>query len=135
MKLVLLIVIGVSGGVLVAGGMFALITKLDVITRMIACSKTADKIRWYERVIIIGAVFGNIVSVFHPPLYGGAFFLLIYGFMSGIFTGSLAMALAESVNAIPVFMRKLRLDIGVKWIVLAFAAGKCAGSLLWFLHK
>lgn len=133
MKLILLIVIGTSGGILVAGGMFALITKVGVITRMIACSKTADKIKWYERVIIIGATAGNLVSVFYPPLYGGSAFLLLYGFMSGVFTGGLAMALAESINAIPVFMRKLRLDIGVRWIVLAFAAGKCAGSLCWFL--
>lgn len=116
-----------------SGGMFALLTKVGIITRMIAVSKTADKIVYYERLIILGGTLGNIVSVFNTPLYGGTFFLLVYGGMAGVFTGSLAMSLAESVNAIPVFMRKLRLDTGLRWIVSAFAFGKMTGSFLWFL--
>lgn len=134
MKLILLAFTGVSAGVLVAGGLFALLTKVGLITRMIASTETADKIKTYENFIIVGGTLGNIISVFHTPIYGGMFILLPYGFMSGVFTGGLALALAESVSAIPVFMRKLKLDTGIKWIVLAFAVGKCVGSLLWFLN-
>lgn len=133
MKLALLAFTGVCAGVLVSGGMFALLTKVGIITRMIACTKTADKIEYYERLIVIGGTWGNIVSVFHTPLWGSSFFLITAGLMSGVFTGGLALALAESVNALPVFMRKLRLATGIRWIVLAFAVGKGLGSLLWFL--
>lgn len=133
MKLVLLVFTGVCAGVLVSGGMFALLTKVGVITRMIACTKTSNRIEYYERLIVAGGTWGNIVSVFHTPLFGSSLFLILYGLMSGVFTGALSLALAESINALPVFMRKLRLQAGLKWIVLAFAAGKCLGSLFWFL--
>ncbi len=134
MRLILLAFTGVSAGVLVSGGLFALLTKVGLISRMIACTKTADKVKTYERLIIIGGTLGNIVSIFYTHVYGGIVILILYGFMSGAFTGGLALALAESVSAIPVFMRKLKLDTGVKWIVLAFAIGKCLGSFLWFLN-
>ena len=133
MMLFLLGFVGVCAGVLVSGGMFALLTKVGIITRMIARSKTSDKIRHYERCIIAGGTFGNIVTVFTPGLYANVFLLALFGLMSGIFTGQLAIALAESVNALPVFMRKLRLDMGLRFILLSFAIGKCLGSLMWFL--
>lgn len=125
---------GICAGVLVSGGMFALLTKVGIITRMIARSKTSDKIRYYERCIIAGGTIGNIFTVFSPHIYANTFLLGVFGLMSGVFTGQLAIALAESVNALPVFMRKLKLDMGLRVILLAFAVGKCAGSLLWFLY-
>ncbi|MGN0164992.1 MAG: stage V sporulation protein AB [Lachnospiraceae bacterium] len=133
LKFGLLVFAGISGGILVSGGMFALLTKVGIITRMIALTKTADRINHYERMIVLGGTLGNLISVFNPALYGGYAVLLLYGVMSGVFTGCLALALAESINAIPVFMRKFHLDTGVSWIVLSFALGKCIGSLLWFL--
>lgn len=130
---VLLAFTGVCAGMLVSGGVFALLTKVGIITRMIACTKTADKIEFYERLIVLGGTMGNLVSVFKLPLINSPVFLGIVGVMSGVFTGSLSLALAESINVLPVFLRKLRLDVGIQWIVLAFALGKCLGSFLWFL--
>lgn len=43
-------------------------------------------------------------------------------------------SLAETLKALPVLSRRLRLAVGLPYLILAIAAGKCAGSLYYFLH-
>ena len=52
------------------------------------------------------------------------------GLSCGIFVGCLVMSLAETLKALPVLSRRLRLA----YLLLAIAAGKCAGSLYYFLY-
>ena len=49
------------------------------------------------------------------------------GLSCGIFVGCLVMSLA-------VLSRRLRLAVGLPYLLLAIAAGKCAGSLYYFLY-
>ena len=46
----------------------------------------------------------------------------------------LGMSLAETLKALPVLSRRLRLAVGLPYLLLAIAAGKCAGSLYYFLY-
>ena len=55
------------------------------------------------------------------------------GLSCGIFVGCLVMSLAETLKALPVLSRRLRLAVGLPYLLLAIAAGKCAGSLYYFL--
>ena len=56
------------------------------------------------------------------------------GLSCGIFVGCLVMSLAETLKALPVLSRRLRLAVGLPYLLLAIAAGKCAGSLYYFLY-
>lgn len=123
-------ILGFCGGAIVAGGYIALVVKVGIITRMSARTKTASYSRWYEDMLVCGAVLGSLYSVFHWKLPGKWLFLVPYGFFAGIFTGCLAIALAEIVNAFPIFSRRIRLKQGLSWILIALALGKLMGSLL-----
>lgn len=73
-------ILGFCGGAIVAGGYIALVVKVGIITRMSARTKTASYSRWYEDMLVCGAVLGSLYSVFHWKLPGKWLFLVPYGF-------------------------------------------------------
>lgn len=124
-----LFIIGLSGGILVAGGLFAFLTVVGVITRLMAGTKTAKNALLYEDMSVLGLICGNLVYFYGTTLPIGFPGLLIYGVGSGIFTGCLAAALAEVVNVIPVLQQRVKLQMGMSFVILCFAFGKLAGAL------
>ena len=58
----------------------------------------------------------------------------MFGLMSGIYVGSFAVCLAETVKAIPVLVRRTRIARGLGWAVLCIALGKGIGSLVYYLR-
>ena len=46
--------------------------------------------------------------------------------------GCLVMSLAETLKAFPVLGRRLHMTVGIQYMILAIAAGKLAGALLYF---
>ena len=43
------------------------------------------------------------------------------------------MSLAETLKALPTISRRIRLSVGLPWLILALALGKLAGSLIYFI--
>lgn len=132
---IILIWIALGAGLAVSGGFFAFISLIGIVPRLTSVSKTASHIRIYETCLAAGLILMNLISVYRPDLsvlpYHAAIMLLdIQGFFAGIFTGCLAGALAEVVNVIPILSRRLKIRKGFPYYVVAFALGKCAGSLL-----
>ena len=125
----LLLFIGIGGGVSVAGGLFAFLTLVGVVTRLAAGTKTAKNVVLYEDISLFGLVFGNLSYLFLDSLKIGGIGLTIYGLGAGIFTGWLAAALAEIVNVVPVMTKRVRLQCGMSAVMVAFALGKLVGSL------
>ena len=70
--------------------------------------------------------------LFHIPFPAGSLFLILDGLFSGIFLGGWILALAEVADVFPVFFRRIRLAEGFAAIIIAIAAGKCTGSLLFY---
>ncbi len=62
----------------------------------------------------------------------GETFLGIAGLFMGMFVGCLALAIAEMLNSIPIFARRVSYRHGLGIAVLAVALGKLAGSLFYF---
>ncbi len=60
--------------------------------------------------------------------------LILIGIFAGIFVGCLSIALAEVLDGIPIFARRVKLKMGVSIAVLAVALGKIAGSLVYFVN-
>ena len=136
MENVLLAVIGLSSGVLISGGVVALMTGLEIIVRFAGISRTADRISLYEKAILLGALWGTGMTLFPKlklPL--GAAGLGICGLFMGTFVGGWILALAELANVFPVFSRGLGITKGTVLLVLSLAAGKTAGSLYLFFMR
>ena len=132
----LLAVIGLSSGIAVAGGIFAFITITGVVTRLAARTKTVKHVMMYEDAVVLGGSAGNLITLFGSGLLGRLpepvmHMLLepVFGIFAGIFVGCLSMALAEVVQVIPVFVRRIRLIYGLVYVVICFALGKVAGTL------
>ena len=127
--------IGLSAGVVVAGGLFGFIVSLGVISDFADRTKTADKVLLYEDAVALGGICGNIISVFRIPIGGGPWLLGIFGILSGVFVGCWAVALTEILNVFPIFTRRIRLTKGVAYIILGIALGKGIGSVIYFFYR
>ncbi|MCD7764475.1 MAG: stage V sporulation protein AB [Lachnospiraceae bacterium] len=130
----ILILTGFSGGFLVAGGVASIMVGLGIITRFIGITHTARQILWYEDAILLGAVAGNIATVFDFELVTGVWLMAVAGLFIGIFVGGWILALAELVDVFPVYGRRLGIRHGVRGIVIALAIGKTVGSFLYFFR-
>lgn len=127
------VVIGLCGGLLVAGGLFAFLALIGVVTRLAAGTTTAKYITFYEDMSLLGCVGGNLLFLYGFSLPLGNIFLGLYGIGAGVFTGCLAAALAEVVNMMPVLSERIHLKKGLAGIMAMFALGKLAGSLFGLL--
>ena len=125
-------VIGFGGGMIAAGGMVALLIGLGITPRFAGITHTADRILLYEDFTMLGAVAGNVLQLYEPSLAVGKIGLAVYGLGAGMFLGAWILALAEMVDVFPIAIRRLKIKVGVPWIILTVAAAKICGSLLYF---
>ena len=129
---IVLAVIGLSSGTVVAGGIFAFIAIIGVVPRLAQKTKTEKYIMIYEDAITLGGIFGctTMFLKYYIPIGNAA--AVIAAAAIGVFVGSLAVSLAEVINVVPIFMRRARLKQGLSFFLLALAAGKLIGSLVYF---
>lgn len=127
---------GLCAGAAVSAGAFAFLLMLNIVPRMVGKTRTGQEIMLYENMIILGAVFGNLITVFlgwRIPL--GHIFLGLYGIGAGFFVGCMAAALAEILKAFPILFRRAKLKMGLWAVVLFMALGKSLGSLYYFFNQ
>ena len=118
LQIIFLALLGLSAGMIVAGGVFSFIVELGVI------SDFADRTHT-----------GNHILIFEVNLPGRMIFLAIYGLFGGIFVGCWAMALAEILNVFPIFMRRARIVRYLAVFVVMVALGKGIGAGLFFWKR
>ena len=146
---ILLGVVGFAGGTGVSGGVFTTLIAVGLIPRFAGKTHTAKHIFLYEEMVVCGTIFGGLVSVFLPfldvkglaeslPLPPGIYpfvgtgILIIFGLFAGIFVGCLALAIAEMLDSLPIFARRMKFRHGVGIVILCMAIGKTVGSLIYF---
>ena len=134
---ILLIWVAFGAGFAVAGGFIAFISLIGIVTRLAGLTKTANAIPAYENSMAMGLILFNILSLYLPnlrwiPEILALLIIHIGSFLTGIFAGCLAGALAEVVNIIPIFSRRVKLRKGFPYMVKAAAVGKCIGCLIQF---
>ncbi len=132
---IILALIGISSGLVVAGGLFSFIIELGIAADFADRTHTADKILLYEDCVALGGITGNLVSVFQIHILYGSWLLPLFGILSGIFVGCWAMALAEILNVFPIFVRRLKIVRYISVFILSIAIGKGLGSLLFFYYR
>ena len=118
---------GLSSGVVISGGVFAFIAMIGIVPRMAQKTKTVSRIPLYEDIIVIGGILGTVLTFININIGNFEILLPIFSFLTGIFVGILAIALAEVLNVMPVFRRRLRILKGIWVFILVMALGKMAG--------
>lgn len=154
LRQLLLAVIGVSSGLIVSAGVFTVLISVGLIPRFAGKMHVARKIFVLEEMVVLGTLVGDFFSIFSDwgmvgafvrehELFGaeatqglwnliGTVFLIIFGIFAGIFVGCLALAIAEMLNTIPIFARRIGFRHGLGIAILAVALGKLIGSLIYF---
>ncbi len=128
--------IGTSAGGIVAAGVFAFLAIIGIFPRLIGKTHTSSRIWLYETVIILGGILGNIMDIYEFPIgFGGNLFLGVMGLSVGIFVGCLVMSLAETLQALPVISRRIRLAVGLQYLILSLGIGKMLGALVYFARR
>lgn len=129
---IVMAVIGFSGGIIVAGGLFGFIVGLGVISDFADRTHTGKYILLYEDAVMCGGILGNLMFVYNITLYGQELLVTTFGLFAGIFLGGWAMALTEVLNVFPIFVRRIKLAKCVPYVILSIAIGKGISSLLYF---
>lgn len=129
----LLAVIGLSAGIVVAGGLFSFIIGLGVVSDFADRTHTGEHILLYEDSVALGGILGNIFWVYQISIPGGAWLVPVFGLLGGIFVGCWSMALAEILNVFPIFIRRVKLLRFIPYLILGIAFGKGFGAVLFFV--
>lgn len=132
-KILLEILIGLSAGGFTAAGYFAVITSVGMMNRVADVTNTKQYLPYFEEVIIWGASLGNAFFIFNWKLSIGTVGAVLYGLLSGMFIGLFAVCLAENIKALPIFIRRVRIGMGLGVVVLSIGLGKAVGHLLYYL--
>lgn len=143
-------IFGVFSGLMVSGGVFTALLALGLVPRFAGKTHTAHKVLTYESAVVSGCTLGGILSVLpveaflREYFYSAAVFqnrfpdclsvILIAGsgFFAGCFVGCVALAIAEMLDSIPIFARRVGFRKGLGVAVIAVAIGKTVGSLVYF---
>lgn len=153
----LLFIIGVSSGLIVSAGVFTVLISVGLIPRFAGKMHVARKIFVLEEMVVCGTLVGSFFSIFGDwgmvgafvrdhQMFGrnvtqgvwnliGTMILIVFGVFAGIFVGCLALAIAEMLNTIPVFARRIGFRHGLGIAILAVALGKLIGSLVYFTQQ
>ena len=153
---IFLALLGLSFGFTVSGGVFTVLITVGLIPRFAGKMHVAKNVFILEEMVVLGAIAGNLCSVFSDAcglgnwmlskqIFGcsntmavwhviAVAILILFGLFSGIFVGSLALAIAEMLNSIPIFARRIGFRHGLGIAVLAMAVGKLIASLIYFMQ-
>lgn len=154
LRQIFLAVVGMSFGLFAAGGVFTVLISVGLIPRFAGKMHVSKKVFLFEEAVIFGTLSGDFLSIFERygrigdfvidnQLFGknntetiwhiiGTVIILLFGLFAGIFVGCLALAIAEMLNTIPIFSRRIGFRHGIGVVILAMALGKAAGSLIYF---
>ncbi len=153
---IFLALIGASYGMLAAAGVFTVLVAVGLVPRFAGKTHTGKKVLLYEEMVIFGTIIGGLTSVFPEYSQFGAFWQqrfpeqiqlwngigvalqAVFGMFCGMFIGCLALAIAEMLDSIPIFARRISFRHGIGLAILSMAIGKLCGSLFYFwteLHR
>lgn len=132
----MIVMIGLSGGLAVGGGLVAFLTVLQLIPRLAQLSGSYRWLSWYEGAVILGAVFWTLADFFQWKFYFFELSIVIIGLIAGCFVGMLAAGLTEVLNVFPIFAKRLRMHSILVWLLMAIVFGKITGSLFeWIIYE
>lgn len=152
-RLIFLGILGMSFGLLAAAGVFTVLVAVGLVPRFAGKTHTANKVFLYEEMVVSGTIVGSFLSIFTRysqlaafwqgkfPQFMDLWLMLgwilqgIFGLFCGMFVGCLALAIAEMLDSIPIFARRISFRHGIGLAVISIALGKLCGSLFYFISE
>lgn len=144
-------------GVLASAGVFTILIVIGLIPRFAGRTNTAAHVMRYEDAVICGTITGGMITIFDGYWeigawwqqfcnrywlgglvvgeYAGWIFQAVSGLFCGMFIGCLALAIAEMLDSIPIFTRRVSFEKGISLAIFWVAMGKICGSLLYFFGE
>lgn len=132
-RTVLYVIFCLAAGGAISAGYVAFITLLGVFEKLAEKYKAYKYGRIIETMIICGVTLGNIIYLFQIDTHLGLTGLIIFNLFGGIFTGSLAGALAETLNVFPIISRRFAIREYLPYVLVAAALGKAVGCIVYML--
>lgn len=148
-KEVFLFFVSGSFGLLSSAGVFTVLAAVGLVPRFAGKTHTGRRVILYEEMVILGTIIGGTAGVFEDFFHLGEYavshgvsneiwqiignmILAVYGIFAGMFIGCLALAIAEMLDSIPIFSRRIGFRHGMSLAIGAMAAGKVCGALFYF---
>ena len=156
LKYLLLSFTGASFGALSSSGVFTVLVAIGLVPRFAGKTHTSRYVLLYEEMVVVGTIVGCVISIFPEYLQLGRYLretlpqwtliwdilgnvvMLAGGVFCGMFVGCLALAIAEMLDSIPIFARRVSLRHGTGIVILSIAIGKLVGAIIYFwleLHQ
>jgi len=150
---IILMIMGGGFGLLTAAGVFTVLVAVGLVPRFAGKTHTASKVFLYEEMVVAGTIVGGAISIFPEYIkpveflqeHAGQFMWIwtglgvfgqaVFGIFAGMFVGCLALAIAEMLDSIPIFARRICFRHGLGLAVLSMALGKLSGSLFYFYRE
>lgn len=155
LKELLLGIFALCFGILSSAGVFTVLASVGLIPRFAGKMHVAKKVFALEEAVIFGTLTGGFFSVFGDyckignfvlsrGIFGnntviiwqgaGRLILMTGGLFAGMFVGCLAFSIAEMLDSIPIFTRRIGFRHGLGIAITAAAVGKAIGSIYYFLY-
>lgn len=99
--------IGLASGVGVAAGTFAFIIVIGVVPRMIAKCNRAESTILFENMIVLGGIFGTIMSVFTDISLPVGHWLVCIWFLCRYFCGMYCSGTGRNLKYVPDHLQKI----------------------------
>lgn len=135
-RYIVLAVVGLAGGMTISAGVFALITSTGMMSRLAGKTHTGKHVRLYEDAVMLGGSVFNALYVFNFsyafPMPAVKWGIAFWALFAGIFVGCLAVSLAEALKSTAIFTRRIGLNNGLSFVILAAALGKMFGVIIQF---
>ncbi|MBM7604495.1 stage V sporulation protein AB [Metabacillus crassostreae] len=131
---IILMIVGLSGGLVVGSGFVAFLAVLGIIPRLTQLTKTYRFIHVYEWAIILGAVIVGWMSLRNTELFQSDLWLIPIGLLCGVFIGMLAAALTEVLNVFPILAKRIGFGEKIVILLMAIVLGKISGSLFHWIY-
>ena len=126
------IFVSFSLGIIVSGAIFSFIAMIGVVPRLAQKTKTTNYIKFYEEVIIFAGVWGVSTFFIDYKIPMPSLLMFVLALCNGIFLGCLAVSLTEILDVLPILTRRGNIAIGLKYFMLAIAAGKGIGTVIYY---
>ncbi|NLW22131.1 MAG: stage V sporulation protein AC [Tissierellia bacterium] len=125
--------IGLSAGITIGSAAAAFLTLLKVVPRLVQVTETSSHMKLFEYTLTIGFTIFSFIYFSDFNLKLNKYIAIPVGLIMGTFIGLFSSALAEVLNVIPVFAKKLKVKHELAYIIYALIFGKLIGSLYYWL--
>ena len=128
-------IVGISSGLVAGSALSAFYIALGVFSKSAVGLGVKNAGTAMAASAAAGVTAGTVISIFDVRIGSGAVCLLFFGLFAGIFVGIFIACLAEVIGSITVLKGMQLNNFAIKAVLAAFAAGKLAGSLVYWLSS